>query len=104
MEWFCGFVDACLKKKNKKLKSKDSLFVGLKVINNLFFYFFLTGYFLIAEFSDFFFSFRFKFRLHVDDVDALHYIQSYLNIGKVTTSGSMSTFSVSAQQEMKIIL
>lgn len=49
-------------------------------------------------------DFEFKISLHQDDMPALLYIQKTLGIGKVDTSGTMSSYRVRTQKELQVLI
>lgn len=62
------------------------------------------GCFFIGINKDKYFRFVFKITLHFDDYNVLEYIQKSLGIGKIYIYKNEATFTVSAQEEIKIII
>lgn len=50
------------------------------------------------------YAFKFQIRLHIDDIKALHYIQSTLMIGKVYIFGSAAQFVVTSSKDVAVII
>jgi hypothetical protein len=64
------------------------------------------GCFLISPNKANSFTFRFRIKLHIDDLDVLNYMKNILGIGKVITSQRKpeASFEVNIQQEIMIII
>lgn len=64
------------------------------------------GCFLVSPNKASSFTFKFKIKLHIDDLNVLNFIKDNLNIGKVIVSKSKpeATFEVNLQSEIAVIV
>lgn len=50
------------------------------------------------------FGFRFEIGLHIDDINLLDFIKQNMQIGNVSTRGSLAYFTVTSQNDIRVII